>query len=167
MSLPSDDSLESVAKLVGRSGSMRVWWADPDTWRMATMRTTGETDLLHRGDRSLRWVYESKSVTISPDVPVRLPNSSDVLPNLLAQRVLEGARPDEVERLPAERVAGRTAPGSGSPRPTAGEHRPRRRVGRRGDRAAAARRALPQRRRPSALDTRFVDLELGAPDAEG
>ena len=92
VSLPSDDSLASVAKLVGRTGSLRVWWADEETWRVATLRTTGETDLLHRQNRTLRWVYESKRITVSPDVPVRLPNSSDVLPNVLAGRVLDGAR---------------------------------------------------------------------------
>jgi outer membrane lipoprotein-sorting protein len=109
--LPTDASLESAARLLGRDGTIRAWWAGPDRWRLATLRTTGETDLLHRGDMNLRWVYESKNVTLYPDTPVRLPNSLDVLPPVLAGRVLDGARPEELERLPTERIAGRTAAG--------------------------------------------------------
>jgi outer membrane lipoprotein-sorting protein len=163
--LPADDSLESVAKLVGRSGSIRVWWADPHTWRTATLRTTGETDLLHQGAVSLRWVYESKRVTVSPDVPVRLPDSSDVLPNVLAPRVLQGARTSELSRLPAERVAGRTALGlrfTPDDEQASIDHV---------DVWADERSGLPLRvalyrgaQGPASLDTRFVDLEIGAPD---
>jgi len=167
VSLPSDESLASVARLVGSSGSIRVWWADPDTWRTATLRTTGETDLLHRDDATLRWVYESKRITISPDVPVRLPNSSDVLPNVLAPRVLEGARAGELSRIGAERVAGRTALGlrfSPADEQASIDHV---------DVWAEAETGLPLRvalyprgAGPAALDTRFVDLELGRPDEE-
>ena len=35
----------------------------------------------------LRWVYESKNVTLVPDVAVRLPDTADLLPNELARRV--------------------------------------------------------------------------------
>lgn len=164
VTLPSDDSLESVAKLVGRSGSIRVWWSDPSRWRTATLRTTGETDLLHRGDQSLRWVYESKRVTVSPDVPVRLPNSSDVLPNVLAPRVLQGARAEELSRLPAERVAGRTALGlrfAPDDEQASIDHV---------DVWVDEESGLPVRvalfrgsSGPASLDTRFVDLDLGEP----
>ena len=73
--LPTDDSLEGAAKLLGRDGTLRVWWSGPDAWRVATLRTTGETDLLHQAGMNLRWVYESKNVTLYPDTPVRLPVS--------------------------------------------------------------------------------------------
>ncbi len=55
----------------------------------------------------MRWVYESKNVTVYPDVPIRLPTTNDLLPQELARRVLSGARPSELSRLPARRVAGR------------------------------------------------------------
>ncbi len=111
VSLPAQASLEGVATLLGGSNDLRVWWSSPATWRTATVRTTGETDLLHRDGGTVRWVYESKRVTLSPDVPVRLPESADLLPNVLARRVLAGARPGEVSRIDAVRVAGRTAAG--------------------------------------------------------
>ncbi len=147
VALPANDALSGLTKLLGDTNRVRVWWRDPDTWRTSTLRTTGETDLLHRGDRTLRWVYESKNVTVYPDVPVRLPTTVDLLPHELARRTLDGARPSELERLPARRVAGRDALGL---RLTAGRRagldRPRRRVRRPGDRRAPERRAVRARR---------------------
>jgi hypothetical protein len=165
--LPSDSSLESVAKLVGSSGSIRVWWADPGTWRTATLRTTGETDLVHRAGVTLRWVYESRRVTVSPDVPVRLPDSTDVLPNVLAPRVLQGARAEELARLPAERVAGRTALGlrfSPQDEQASIDHVD---VWVDADSGLPLRVALFRGKDgPASLDTRFVDVDLGEPDQQ-
>ncbi len=164
--LPTDDSLEGAAKLLGRDGTLRVWWSGADSWRVATLRTTGETDLLHRGEQNLRWVYESKNVTVYPDTPVRLPTSVDVLPPVLAERVLQGARPEEVERLPTERIAGRTAAGL---RLTPDQ--PQSSVGR-VDLWADVETGLPLRVEmygetgPAALSTSFTDLSMGEPDAD-
>jgi outer membrane lipoprotein-sorting protein len=114
--LPQEEELESVTRLLGGRTELRVWWADADTWRTATVRPTGETDLFHRAGpdgrgESVRWVYESKRVTSYPDPPVRLPLAGDLLPNVLAGHLLQGARLDELTRLPDRRVAGRTALG--------------------------------------------------------
>jgi hypothetical protein len=109
--LPANDELESLSELLSGTSRTRVWWRDPEVWRVATVRTTGETDLVHEPGRTTRWVFESRSVTIFPDVPVRLPNTADLLPHELARRVLAGARPSELSRLPARRVAGRPALG--------------------------------------------------------
>ena len=116
LGLPQEDELESLAQLLGGRTELRVWWADADTWRTATVRPTGETDVFHRAGpdgrgESLRWVYESKRVTSYPDPPVRLPLAADLLPNVLARHVLQGARAEEVTRLPDRRIAGRTALG--------------------------------------------------------
>ncbi len=109
--LPANDALSGLTNLVGGTNRVRVWWQDPARWRTATLRTTGETDLVHTADRTVRWVYESKRATLIPDVPVRLPNTHDLLPPALAYRVLAGARPGELSRIPARRVAGRDALG--------------------------------------------------------
>lgn len=111
LALPVSDDFAGLAKLVGGRTRMRAWWLNRDDWRVSTLRTTGETGLFHHGDGTTRWVYESKRVTRTPDVPIRLPNSYDVLPNVLARRVLSGARRPELHRLPATRVAGRDALG--------------------------------------------------------
>ena len=114
--IPHEEAQESLAQLLGGRTEVRVWWADPDTWRTATIRPTGETDIYHRagpGGRgeSLRWVYESKRVTTYADPPVRLPLAGDLLPHVLARHVLDGVRADELTRLPDRRIAGRTALG--------------------------------------------------------
>lgn len=111
VSLPAEESLSSVARILGDTSSVRIWWSGPDSWRTATLRPTGETGHWHREGRMVRWVYESKRVTISPDVPVRLPISVDVLPHVLADRVLAGARPEELSRIGVARVAGRDTDG--------------------------------------------------------
>ena len=111
LDLPTNQELSSVTKLLTETSKVRVWWHDRRTWRTATLRTTGETDLFHRGDQTLRWVYESKNATRIPDVAIRLPQTPDLLPNELAHRVLSGAHPDELSRLPARRIAGRAALG--------------------------------------------------------
>ncbi len=163
--LPAGESLTSVAKVLGRDSDLRVWWRDPRTWRVASLRPTGETDLVHRKDITRRWVYESKNVTLTPDVPVRLPTFLDVLPPLLAVRVLEDAEPDELSRLPTRRVAGRVGVGvrlePRDPQSSVGHV----------DVWADRETGLPLRvdlfgeEGPAALTTAFTSLEPGRPDA--
>src|SRR3954451_18174010 len=109
--LPKSAELSSVTKLLADTNQVRVWWRNRRTWRTATLRTTGETDLFHRFDQTIRWVYESKNVTLIPDVAIRMPQTPDLLPNQLARHALAGSRASELERLPARRIAGRTALG--------------------------------------------------------
>jgi len=111
VALPKNPELSSLTKLYGETNRVRVWWQDPHTWRVATVRPTGETDLVHRGRRMVRWVYESKRATLVPDVPVTLPQITDLLPHQLGWDALAGARASELSRLPARRVAGRAALG--------------------------------------------------------
>lgn len=111
VNLPVSSGLSGLSTLLGASSKVRVWWRDPRTWRVDTLRPTGETDLTHAGTRAVRWVYESKTATVLPDVPVRLPDTADLLPNELARTMLSGARASELSRLPARRVAGRDALG--------------------------------------------------------
>ena len=111
VALPDNDALSGLTSLLGQDQRVRVWWQDPATWRTATLRASGETDLVHRGELMVRWVYESKTATLVRDAPARLPVTSDLLPHELARRVLSGARDRELSRLPARRVAGRDALG--------------------------------------------------------
>ncbi|MEO5708956.1 MAG: hypothetical protein ABIQ59_03950 [Nocardioidaceae bacterium] len=164
--LPKNDTLSSLTKLLGDTNKVRVWWSDPTTWRVSTLRATGETDLIHAGDRMLRWVYESKNVTLVPDVSVRLPNTADLLPNELARKVLSGARPGELSRLPARRLAGHDT--LGLRLVPADKQSAVSRVDVYADRTTG----LPVQVQlfanglafPS-LTTRFLDLHVGAPDA--
>ena len=61
------------------------------------------------------------SATSSAYSPVRLPDDADLAPPALARRLLAGARPAELRRLPSRRVAGRSAgaaPAPGEPTTT-------------------------------------------------
>jgi outer membrane lipoprotein-sorting protein len=162
--LPTNAELSGLTDLLSTTNRVRVWWRSPGSWRLATVRTTGETDLVHTGDRTFRWVFESRTVTVVPDVPVRLPNTADLLPNELARRVLAGARPAELSRLPSDRVAGRDALGL---RLTPAD--PQAGIGR-VDVFADARTGLPlsvtlyaRGSTTPALTSRFLDLHPGRP----
>jgi hypothetical protein len=48
---------------------------------------------------------------VSRDPDIRLPRTSDLVPPVLAERLLRGLGPDDVSRIPARRVAGTSAPG--------------------------------------------------------
>lgn len=111
LALPDNASFANLAQLLGDSNRLRVWWRAADDWRVDRIRPTGERDVFRNGDRSIRWVFESQTATISPVSTVRLPDSYDVLPPVLARSMLQGARANELSRLPAHRIAGVDAPG--------------------------------------------------------
>lgn len=111
LQIPDTDSFAGVAELLGEQKDVRVWWRDPESWRVDRVRQTGETGLIREGDQLTSWVFESARATTSPYSPVRLPDVSDLLPNQLAQRLLDGATDDELTRLPERRIAGRDTAG--------------------------------------------------------
>lgn len=166
VALPADDALSGISSLLSDTNRVRVWWQDPTTWRTATLRPPGETDLVHVHDRTVRWVYESKRATTYPDVPVRLPTAVDLLPQQLARRMLAGARASELSRIPARRVAGRDA--LGLRLTPAGSRSAVRRVDVYADRTSG----VPLRvevyaatGRPAVLTSRFLDFTVGRPAA--
>ena len=111
LQIPASDSFATLGELLGESTDLRVWWRNAEEWRVDRVRTTGETDLFRNRGGLIRWVFESEVATISPVSRIRLPDASDLLPPTLARSMLRGARPGELTRLPAERLAGRSALG--------------------------------------------------------
>lgn len=111
LSLPVTDRFSDLATLLGERTRLRVWWRSTEEWRVDAIGLTGETDLIHGSGGLATWEYEASRVTYTADAPVRLPRTADLVPAVLGRQVLGEARPDEVTRLPAERVAGREAPG--------------------------------------------------------
>lgn len=107
----SDSQLDGVARLLGESSTLRVWWRSPEEHRVDRVRPSGETDLVRSGGFSVRWRYEGNRVGIGRLSPLRLPDDPDVLPVSLAAQLLDGAEDDELARLPDERIAGRAAAG--------------------------------------------------------
>ena len=108
---PSVQDFDDVAALLGDRNRLRVWWRDDDAWRVDRLLTAGETGLVHRGNTTTEWSFERARAEIAEDPPIRLPRSVDLLPPVLGERALRAAGPADVERLPARRIAGRSAPG--------------------------------------------------------
>ena len=100
-----------VARLFGEQTDLRVWWRGSEEWRIDRLRSTGETDLVRDGGLAVRWNYEDGKANFTPWSTVRLPDDIDVVPSSLARRLLAGAAPAELSRLPSQRIAGRSVPG--------------------------------------------------------
>lgn len=111
LQVPDSDSFATLALLLGETSQLRVWWRSPDDWRVDRIRGTGETDLFRQRAMSVRWVFESETATYSPVSKIRLPDESDLVPPTLARFLLQGAREDELGRLPDRVVAGVRAGG--------------------------------------------------------
>lgn len=109
--LPVTDQFTSLVDLLGERTRMRVWWRDADDWRVDAVTATGETGLHRDGTQNWTWEYEDSEATLVVEPVVRLPREADLLPSALGRRLLNEATAGEVTRLPAERVAGRDAPG--------------------------------------------------------
>ncbi len=111
LQLPDADRFSDVGALFGEHTRMRAWWQDDRHWRVDQLLLTGETDLIHESDTTLRWDYEHLEATLSRDPDIRLPRTADLVPPVLAERLLRGVGADDVRRIAARRVAGVSAPG--------------------------------------------------------
>ncbi len=111
LQLPDADRFSDVGALFGERTRMRAWWQDVNHWRVDQILLSGETDLVHEGETTWRWDYERLVASLSRDPEIRLPRTADLVPPVLAERVLRGVGPDDVERIAARRVAGTNASG--------------------------------------------------------
>lgn len=111
LNLPVSHHFDDTVSLLGDNARLRVWWRSERDWRVDHLLDTGEIDLFHHGRTTTRWDYERNEARTSTDPPIRLPRDADLLPPVLARRVLTDVGPDDVRRLPAKRVAGLDALG--------------------------------------------------------
>lgn len=109
--LPINDQLPELVELFADRTTTRVWWRGPEDWRVDTVALTGETGVHRRGATTWTWEYERNRATRTPVPDLRTPRPDDLLPSELGRRLLSEAGTDEVTRLPAERIAGISAPG--------------------------------------------------------
>jgi hypothetical protein len=111
LDLPVADRFTDIAALFGERTRLRVWWRDDDAWRVDKLLATGETDLVHQRLATTEWSYERDRADSSVDPPIRLPRTADLTPPAVAKRLLRDVDTAELTRLPARRVAGRSALG--------------------------------------------------------
>ena len=115
LALPVSDQLPEVADLFSDRTTMRVWWRGPTDSRVDVVSAAGETGY-HRDEYGLwTWEYESATATRAlagaVGEPFALPGPPDLLPNTLGRRLASEATDEELTRIGARRVAGRTALG--------------------------------------------------------
>jgi outer membrane lipoprotein-sorting protein len=166
LSLPVTDQLTTVADLLSERTTMRVWWRGPADNRVDVVTAVGETGTHRDASGTWTWEYESATATRTEASPLALPEPPDLLPSSLGRRLLSEAGDEELVRDGARRVAGRDALGI---RLTPAE--PASSV-RRVDLWVDGGSGLPLQvqvfakgARRTALDTRFLDLELARPAA--
>jgi len=109
--LPDVRELSELPGLVGGTTRTRVWWRGPQDWRVDALSLVGETDTTRDGDGGWTWQSADRRATrLTGALDVRLPTAADLLAPTLGRRL---ARTADVtaSRLPARRVAGRSAAG--------------------------------------------------------
>ena len=109
--VPDVRELSDLPGLVGETTRARAWWRGPDDWRVDALSAVGETDTTRDPDGG--WTWESadrRAVRIVGELDVRLPTAADLLAPVLGHR-LAGTEDLALSRLPARRVAGRSADG--------------------------------------------------------
>lgn len=109
--LPLTDDFSALTDLFGDRSRLRVWWRGEQDWRVDTVQATGETGLYRDVEGLWTWEYERGTALRTTDPAIRLPRAADLEPAALGRRLLSEARPAELSRLPARRVANRSAPG--------------------------------------------------------
>jgi hypothetical protein len=109
--LPLTEDFSALTDLFGDRTRLRVWWRGEQDWRVDTVQPTGESGLYRDVEGLWTWEYERGTALRTTDPAVRLPRVADLEPAALGRRLLSEARPTEISRLPARRVANRSAPG--------------------------------------------------------
>ena len=97
-----------VARLLGESSQLRVWWRDDEDWRVDRISPTGETDLVREGGL----VDPAGTTRTTPRVwstwsAIRLPDDNDIVPAALARAA---ARRGEGRRAVADPATPRGRP---------------------------------------------------------
>ena len=109
--VPDVRELSDLPGLVGETTRARAWWRGPDDWRVDQVAATGETDTTRDVDGGWTWQSaDRRAVRVVGELDVRLPGAADLLAPVLGHR-LAGTQDVRLSRLPARRIAGRSADG--------------------------------------------------------
>ncbi|MGI8537646.1 MAG: hypothetical protein ACR2K2_14465 [Mycobacteriales bacterium] len=109
--LPDVDELSALPALFGGTTRARAWWRGPQDWRVDALTPVGEVDTTSDEQGGWTWSSADRQATrLSGALDVRLPAAADLLAPTLGRR-LAGTSDVVTSRLPARRVAGRSAAG--------------------------------------------------------
>jgi hypothetical protein len=114
LDLPTLPDLSDVISLLDGTTDQYAWYRSPGQWRADVLTTAGEEDTYQTGGGTYVWDYSRNLLTEVTGVQaVRLPRASDLLPPMLARRLLAyaGVAGNREYRLPSQRIAGIDAAG--------------------------------------------------------
>jgi outer membrane lipoprotein-sorting protein len=111
LALPVTEQLTSVADLFSDRTEMRVWWRGPSDHRVDVITAAGETSTRRDERGTWTWEYERATATRAESTPFALPAPTDLLPASLGRRLLSEATDDELTRIGARTVSGDDALG--------------------------------------------------------
>lgn len=112
LSLPSLPGASGLAGLLSSTTRLRVWWSSNSRSRVDQLSDDGEDDTITNGTTVVTWDSTREAVDDSMGIePLRTPRAGDLLPPALAARLTPTDLAARATRLPATRIAGRTALG--------------------------------------------------------
>ena len=107
LNLPDLGQFEDVGSLLAQTSRFRVWWDDPEHYRVDSLAIAGEHDYYRNGDHGFEWNTTNRRASIITSYPaVRAPSPPDVLPGTLGRRLLTDVPASAVTRIAPRRVAG-------------------------------------------------------------
>src|SRR4051794_6651759 len=111
LDLPVADDFSDVGALLSDGTELRAWWRGSDDWRVDRLLVAGGAGLIPHDGFTTEWSYERDRARVSRDPDIRLPRTADLVPPVLAARLLRDVDAADVRRIAARRVAGVSAPG--------------------------------------------------------
>jgi hypothetical protein len=110
--LPNIPNAGDLAALLSGTTRLRAWWSGPQHFRVDQIATDGEQDTAVDGLLTQQWdSTRNRLIRSRGATALRTPRASDLLPPDLAQRLAPRSLQATATRLPAVRIAGRTALG--------------------------------------------------------
>lgn len=112
LDLPDVRRLGDLVALLGGTTRTRVWYADPEVWRVDQQLPTG--DLATYRDPGGTWTWDSTegtAVRVRGGAAIRLPGPADLGPAELGRRLVAAGGTVAATRTDTRRIAGRTGLG--------------------------------------------------------
>jgi hypothetical protein len=110
--LPNIPNAGDLAALLSGTTRLRAWWSNAQHFRVDQISTDGESDTSVDGTLTQQWdSTRDRLIRSRGTTALRTPRASDLLPPDLAQRLAPRSLKATATRLPATRIAGRTALG--------------------------------------------------------